>query len=343
MTLVAGFKHMGAPILFGDFLLSVSGTPSGLRRKLFRLGNNFVVGWTGSRLTAETVMSNLFGKFGGTNPTFDEVKRFLVTHSLPTSSDMQATIIGWVVDNASHCFCWWSDYPYEVYKDESYFFGTGGPTLLRLVENPGLTSLRGLEGKRSPADLAASFSLNLAGRLLTDELFEKNNQKNCFGFAYEILVYDGSAFKYIEDILYVTCDFSNADISKIVNPRYYKVKQLGEVSVIQKTNIQTDHTEIDLISPVFDSPEVKITAYKFLDWMKKEKKTKPFSVTSSYYCLAYRLKENDGKTFSGAFVFLNAGPNQPITISRLNEETEELTIELSTLYDFIVAYRAGHL
>ena len=69
--------------------------------------------------------------------------------------------------------------------------------------------------------------------------------------------------------------------------------------------------------------------------MEKGRKTKPFSITSGYYCLAYRLEENEGSMSPGEIVCRNAGSDQPVAISRSNEATEEMTTKLGTLYDFI--------
>jgi hypothetical protein len=288
-------------------------------------------------------MSELFERFGGTKPTFDDIREFLVARPEPFPADMAVSILGWVIDTAPRCFCWHSDYPSDVYESESYFFGSGGRTLEWMIGKPRSRWMKGLEEYRSAVDYATYFSLDLAGRLLADELFEKQNQKGCFGVAYEILVYDGTSFAYVDDILYTFCDFSSSDLMKVFNPSYYKVRQLGELSAVQRTDVQTDHTVVDLITPVFDSPQVGETINKFVNWMKSEKKTKPFPVTSKYYCLAYRLSESEGSVFPGAIVCRSAGPNQPIMINRTGPNTEEVTIKLSRLYDFVQRFRAGSL
>ena len=343
MTVVAGFQHEGVPILLGDFLLSRDGIASGVRRKLFRFSNNFVAGWTGTRLTAQTIMSELFERFGGTNPTFNDIRGFLAGGPEPISAGMAVSIVGWVVDTAPRCFCWHSDYPSDVYENESYFFGSGGPTLERMVRKPRYVGMRGLREHRSAVDYAIYFSLDLAGRLLADELCERQNQEDCFGVAYEILVYDGTSFEYVDDILYTFCDFSSSDVMKVFNPNYYKFRQLGELSAVQRTNVQTDHTVVDLITPVFDSSAVSETTSQFANWMQTEKKTKPFPVTSKYYCLVYRLTESEGSVFPGAIVCRSAGGNQPITINRTGPNTEEMGIKIGVLYDFIQRFRKGNI
>src|SRR5262245_42521058 len=126
MTVVAGFQHNDVPILFGDFLLTIGGTPSGTRRKLFRFSPNFVAGWTGARLTARTIMGELFNKFSGTNPTMEEVKAFLINLPICHSEGMEVCITGWVIDDSAHCFYWWSNHPSEVFESENCFLGSGG-------------------------------------------------------------------------------------------------------------------------------------------------------------------------------------------------------------------------
>ena len=339
MTVVAAFKYLETPVLFGDFMISVNGSRSGLRRKLFKFSDNFVAGWTGSMVSAATVFSDLYERFGNTTPTFVDLQNFLSTHTFATSPALELAVIGWLVDSSPHCFCWWNNYPTIVHENVNYFFGSGGSSVQRLVEKPGHEWVVGLEDERSQVDLATYFTVNVAGRLLADELFEQENQKNLFGVAYEALVYDG-AFNYIDDVLYTFCDYSTADIQRVVNPNYFKLNHLGEVAAVQQTNVVKDATGIDLITPVFDLPAAQNEVSKFTKFIKDTRRTKPFSVTSRYYCIAYRLSEGEGSVFPGAVVSREAGLNQPITVKRLDNEREELTIKITQLHQLITAHRA---
>jgi hypothetical protein len=59
MTLIAGFRAQGLPILLGDFVLTASGHPAGLKKKLRRHRSNLVLAWTGNALAAEFVVAAL--------------------------------------------------------------------------------------------------------------------------------------------------------------------------------------------------------------------------------------------------------------------------------------------
>ena len=49
MTLVAAYKHFEVPVLVGDMAVTMSGDHKfrTLRKKIYRISPNFVIGWTG--------------------------------------------------------------------------------------------------------------------------------------------------------------------------------------------------------------------------------------------------------------------------------------------------------
>src|SRR5690349_19037750 len=94
VTLVAAFRESGVPLLIGDALITgPQGTAA--KRKLHRVSDNFVVGWTGLMVSAELVIQAVYDRFRNQAATLSAVKDFLTNYPA-TRLPGRVYLIGWV-------------------------------------------------------------------------------------------------------------------------------------------------------------------------------------------------------------------------------------------------------
>ncbi len=75
MTLVAAYRPKGIPVLLGDFLITGGPHPS-TRKKIHRIGPNFVIGWTGRQILAAPILGALVDRFRDQRVQMTEVEQF---------------------------------------------------------------------------------------------------------------------------------------------------------------------------------------------------------------------------------------------------------------------------
>src|ERR1700733_11581611 len=128
MTLVAAFPMREIPVLIGDFLLTdnqvnanhmfiptrpelqyVASTPkkrriAGLRKKIHKVGERLVVGFTGDFLPGEKLLKALINQFGNKSPTKTELEKFLA--EIAIINKHKTKLVGWIWENRPLCFEW---------------------------------------------------------------------------------------------------------------------------------------------------------------------------------------------------------------------------------------------
>lgn len=75
MTLVAAYRPEGIPVLVGDFLITGGGQES-TKKKIYKVGTNFAVGWSGPVFVAAPILKSLFAQFEDRPVTLTEVEAF---------------------------------------------------------------------------------------------------------------------------------------------------------------------------------------------------------------------------------------------------------------------------
>lgn len=202
MTLIAGFRAQGLPILLGDLLLTTTGRPSGLAKKLRRLRSNIVLAWTGHSLAAEFVVGVLDRQLPPGRITYQLLQRVLTGLDVSSLGILQVVLIGWIADEGEHCFRWRSDYSEEVFDVEAAFEGAGGSLVEAIVQPSKQASV-----PRDPVKIEGALleALCVATRLMSYEAADPSNAAGrTFGHAYELLYLQGDSFSYVDRILYAT-------------------------------------------------------------------------------------------------------------------------------------------
>lgn len=284
MTLVAAYRDTGIPFLVGDFLVSTDNQPSGSRKKIHLISPNLVIGCTGDLIAASPVVGDLYREFSGRHVSKDELDHYLINYPTANLRFSRVIIVGWIVDGEGHCFWWDSAYPVQVNEEPYFYTGTGAEAFEKLA---GAGSAPSQINEKSISD-AITGSLNIVCRMMGDELLFQRNRRMGFGFAYELLYFNGTEFKYIEDVLYIMCDFYLDNKSKIVrhniNKTFYKYRNFSNHSVVQINDLEKNKVTAIGVMPVFEKSRAEIN--RIMDDISR---VKGLPLTSDIYCILCSL------------------------------------------------------
>src|ERR1035437_7364754 len=152
MTLVAAFPMRNIPVLIGDFLLTtgeinakhmflptrpdLQRTPStkerrrivGMRKKIHKIGERLVVGFTGDLTPGEKLIEAMVKEFGNKSPTKAELEIFL--SELAIVGKQKTQLVGWIWENRPLCFEWHGTNPSKVKIVNSSVLGSGAQHFL---------------------------------------------------------------------------------------------------------------------------------------------------------------------------------------------------------------------
>ena len=342
MTLIAGFRTFGVPILIGDFLLTRRGQPAGLSKKVRKLRKNCVLGWTGQQLAAERVMRHLDQRLTVQHTTRQELELCLRSYDVLELGSLAVRLVGWVVDDEEHCFRWNSGYPHEVFYGEPMFDGSGDTTIetltgLRFINDP-------LEPNLVSTKRAVDASLDIATSLVSDEVFNGINRRRGFGHAYEILYLQGQEFEYVSDVLYVLLAFAASDEGVLSGPKIrrpiYKYRALEELSVVDTLG-ENNERLIHLITAVGDSQSKSRAAAYARQLEQTPKKELHFGFESQYYCIFVHVESGP---LVGHLLTTVQGPEWPPEQCFIKAEKNEFHVgmpveTLDELYRTLRKYR----
>jgi hypothetical protein len=307
MTLIAGFHSAGKPALMGDFMLSRSNVFSGTRKKIRRISNNFAVAWTGSLVGANHVIKALQEALDPSRVTLDEVRAVLTNPEL-TNGLPEVVLIAWVVESTQqNCFRWRSDYPGEIFPGLPLFDGSGDARAEQLMPQGVFNTL--------VSDAARNLSatdgvLYVSSNLMRHEIVGPSTKDDCFGVAYEVLLWDDSSrrFSYVDDIFYFAMfvDFSDAGepLNGKLHPVRYKVKSEGEFTVVMRIDFDKKRNEIHVIPPA--GHDLSAEVEKLARRVKAEADV-ALPIKSTWYC-AFLVMRSPSVTLPAATLVMNHGP-----------------------------------
>jgi len=318
MTLIAGLQFQGVPLLLGDFLITGSRTYS--LKKLHLISHNFVVAWTGHLIVAEAVLRDVYNEFKGVTVSRERLEQFLSNCTEWVEGDLGVHLVGWLIDSEPHCFLWNSHYPQQLFYEEAHIDGSGAEVFQDMLKSGTLFAVN--RPVTSAVDDAIITLLTGVCQLMSDEVLDKNNQQKRFGYAYEILFFDGERFKYVDNILYRTLDIFY-DIDKdggkyFFYPLAYKYRSFDYFSVVQTFDFNTGAIVLDALTPVFDQMLDVLPLIPGIDVSK----SKGLSLISDFYCLFLRLDASDHSSFTASVVFPSSQPNLPLVVK--NVEGKEI-------------------
>lgn len=321
MTLIAAFPLHGVPVLIGDLLITataeansssflptapeaaaqlpgqIGARVAGARKKVHLIGSSLSVAWCGSMLAASRVIGKLHERFSSSKATIKTLTNELAQLTEYQEERFAVHIVGWVIDPAPVCFRWNSMWPTELFIDDSHFDGTGEEMFSEILSEQRHASGFG-PGVATAVEAAAFTLLAKASRLIDKEIWSGETLRNRFGYCYELAVFDGSVFRYVDQITYLTWEITTDPIRGgyhyFFGPTLIKYRSMGEYSIVQTTHQEggkATATHVDLITPVHDT-------MRSLDARSLGRQ----SIQSTYYCNFLRYEINPAQIVTGPFV-----------------------------------------
>jgi hypothetical protein len=199
LTLVAAYKSAGIPILLGDFLISRGAERRRGRKKIARIRENLVVGWTGSLLQAENVLRRLFEGIDD-RPTMESIETWFSKLELDDGPNPNLKLAGWICEDRGEFGFFWDPRVGILWGDE-WFIGSGGVGFEKRVA-PFRIPLDPEAPFQEETGLSALVAL-LAQLNCTDRISQEGHADGVGG-GYEALYWseDSHAFEYLSDALY---------------------------------------------------------------------------------------------------------------------------------------------
>lgn len=286
MTLVAAFPLRGIPVLVGDFLLTdnqvnkkhdhlstkpgIQNTNStvnfrriaGLRKKIHKINDRLVVGFTGDLIPCEILIKALVNEFANKVPTKKELDNFL--SGIAISNKKNTKLVGWYCDNRPLCFEW-NGVDKEIRIVSSTYSGSGGKHFYEEVmpsDASGISDVFKVELEK-----VTYIAVAQVGKILLSELMAARNLHYAYGFAGELILWDGAKFFYVDKIAYAFWNIllEEDNTSKVsLSPIQAVYKNFDTYSVMQishigpnptNTGFESKNTEYNLLTPLNDSME----------------------------------------------------------------------------------------
>lgn len=321
MTLIAAYRPHGIPVLLGDFLITGGGSETS-NKKIYRVSSNFVIGWTGYKILAATVLRQLLDNFQDRVVTVAEIERFLVNYEIEQSSLDQLLLIAWIVENNNpRCFLWNYAYPRELFYQAECFAGSGEEKFKELKTRDSLEGSWNM--LKTNVELAIQSTLIKAAELYSDEILDKMNRRQGFGYGYELLYFDGTQFRYLDNIAYLGMDIyfdpTSSETRMMPYEFNYWYNSLGDASFLLGRNLKTGIYYLESITPVFNA-QMRNANVEFVVG----------SLRAKYYCFYFRMQSATGEYYQGSFVL----PDVEVGPSRYEKFINE-TYRLEVGRDFI--------
>jgi hypothetical protein len=347
VTLIAGFRLAGVPVLIGDFVVSVDNRRMGLTKKTHLISPNLAVSWTDNLFAARTVFGTLNEEFGGKKASKAQVESFLTSYDAHELNDegLSIHVVGWVIDDGAHCFHWYSADPETVDFDEDLYYGSGRKIIQQLA-NEGFFRRSDNHG----VDAAVDDALRITTRLMSDEFVVADSELKDLGHAYEILYSEADEFKYLNDITYVGFVYNFDSNGKILSfcsfPKAYRYVSLSDVSLVRIIDLASGRTQTDIIRPVWQlghgTQDLSVEAIFRADW---EMKQKPHRLVAEHNCVFLILNAPDGERYPVQMnipALSNSIPNAPVRAEVVGDR-EHIRIEhwlVERMYQSVHASRA---
>lgn len=300
MSVIAAYKHDGQPVLIGDTAIT---RPSGrsVHRKIYRISENFVIGWAGYQIVAKEVISSLWREFKDQKVSRKVIAQYLSKYNPKDFGELHTNFIGWIIEEEPHCFLWNCLYPKQLFEEQSYSEGTGQEYFDKLIKR-GWRSGSAVDMK--PNEITVQKIINDIALARFEESLYRETWDLTYGAAYDLLLFQEGAFRYVRSIIHIGWDY-HWDTSKKTGilelaPVVMKYNCFGEFSIFQEA-LHGQHYDGKTINylcrPVYD------------DMSGMDLSNMPLSLVSDYYTNYFLFREN-GKT---VFKVL-------LTIQKINEK-----------------------
>jgi|RhiMethySRZTD1v2_1073278.scaffolds.fasta_scaffold01336_19 hypothetical protein len=282
MTIVARLTINDFPLLVGDVLLSAPETPgrtvrvptvgditqvfpegsgfmpSGLRQKIAVIGDNLVIGWSGSRIAAKTVIQELITRNKHEQFSNDSLMKHL--NSLDETSGAQKVgFVGFIKDARGIAQF---GFRYLDLQTASFgrmgLLGTGSGHFEEVIQS--LTSFPQPSRPINDLERALGHGLICSGVLLSAEIVTRESLLHFFGGGYEVASLIKGQFKKLDNITYlfwhgeISANGIGVNLHQVCKYSYANdllLIRAATLSAFSKESRLTIKQSIDVVPPIY--------------------------------------------------------------------------------------------
>jgi hypothetical protein len=356
MTLIAVRDFFDVAVLIGDTLVSSKASgkrrfptqppnrlldsvsaphgflPSYTNRKVYIVSDNFAIGWAGDMWPAANLLERIYSIFAGCAVTLEAWENFITNQHLGSGADI--VLIGWIIESGRKlAFRWRSKSPSIVEKDTSrgarFSEGSGADFAINTLGEPETYKTTATKG-REKAILCA---LDGISELIVFELLDGGNLYKLFGLCYELIVFDGNRFTYIDNINYLNYHFTwhvdrpeklEGGIVRFRN--HYRLFDDYACCTISNHVYEPHFDGFFVIKPIFGEKSAE-------DWAPSTRLSQGFD--ADYFCNFVIVDGSDGKNMYRPFVVSRGSPDLPITYEVQGKENY---VKMKEGHKFILQY-----
>ena len=265
MTLIAAFEADSFPVLLGDLTISQMGAvrPSisvptrtdlsrllpedwlrsvvGLKRKIGKINDRIVYGWTGRFLAAKSITKYLKEQIGYSEIDIGQLSRLIV--SSDNWGNVECTLIGWLIEGQET-----SSFKFDFRRQEisvqghPYIEGSGASDFSRYITG----GTMGASRASNPVFSAVGKSLAQAANVLGREILWGQSLQNLYGGGMEVLFFYEGLFHQLDDVAYLfwTADIENERPVRLrFIPTLMRYKYLNDILIIETNRPEQVHAE----------------------------------------------------------------------------------------------------
>lgn len=297
MTAVAAVLVNDTPVLVGDVVLS---SPKGERLdytgKVYEVGTNVVIGWSGAARVAQPAISRLRREFSRRFVSADELR-----DALNRLADLRGRatleLTGWIVTaGGPKVIRWATHYEPVTLSDSENAIGDGGDELRKLLAEPevGAGNTEGYD--RTALKVVTGFIEARFEEMLRPEW------PQTWGAAFDVLVLQESRFRWLPSLTYVGWDLTLDDDDRITDvaqaPVVFKQERIHGCTLLLTKRVGGSRHEAK-VSTSIDQDHIDLGTYL----------RRPYSARSPYYANYLRLFRGGAFLVTMPLVVTNATPN----------------------------------
>ena len=360
MTLLAVREFFDIPVLIGDTLVSSkapgkrrfptqppnrlldsASTPYGYLpintyRKVYIISDNFAIGWAGDMGPAADLLERIFSIFAGRAVTQEAWEEFITSEHPDPRTNM--VLAGWIIESGRRlAFRWYSESPSKLEKGTAkgacFSDGTGADFAQRTLREPVADNTTYTDDGQK----ATLCALDGISALIAYELLDGGNLRDLFGLCYELIVFNGNRFSYIDNINYLHYHYTwHADRPDqieggIVRFLIHYRKFDDYACCIINNHVYNPHIDgFFVIKPIFGEKSHE-------DWAPTNRLQHGFD--AEYFCNFVFVEASDGKNMNRSFIVSRGSPYLPIEYEHQGNETY---LKMKEGHDFIRQFYLGY-
>lgn len=332
MTLIAALELDGTPFIFGDLLISEPNNQgphaplptilntnallpreewwprvTRLERKIAKINEWLAVAWTGDRIMAKTVITELRRRYKAKR--ISSVQLSIFFKEMTSETTLNCTIMGWLIEKENLLSFEWNSNDSQTNFGGNYAAGSGASSFEYQINNYTKFVFQdensSISREYSPPVMAVMICGNIVGR----EIHTGETIRALYGGGMEVLYINNNRFIPVEPITYT---FWNASITNnvlenlrfvplIIRSQYWRdyivIRTFRYPPKPPRNGLDIPRVDYYIVTPIYDDETEDLKAISTINFIKRVLGDAINTNQTGYYC-NYIVKKRNGHTRS---------------------------------------------